>query len=146
MGISSVQIAAGASSYGAYSQKLTQETRQKLVELGITFSPNITEAEGKNLIARFEAHNAQNNPKQQQNFSQEQNKNEATEELKRLAKQVGINPENNPNFKELAQEIEEKLKEKIQNSKGDMQELQRLKGLSQDLASLQSQSDNNSMG
>ena len=60
MAISSINISMGAS-YGAYNQKLTQETKAKLQELGINFNPNITEQEGKMLLKKAQDLNNHNN-------------------------------------------------------------------------------------
>ena len=88
MGISNVNMALGAS-YGAYSQKLTQATRNKLVELGIPFSENITEEQAKKLIRSFEVSNEKNS-NQQQDLNNNQQSSDLFERAKRLAKELGI--------------------------------------------------------
>ena len=59
-GISNINLAMSGSSYGAYSQKLTQATKQKLDELGIAYSNDMTEQEGKKIIAQYQASKSEN--------------------------------------------------------------------------------------
>lgn len=146
MAISNVQMLSNASSFGAYSQKLTQSTKQKLEELGITYDSNITEQEARKLISKYEALKSQNSKEQEENMfsSNSQNKDENLEQLKNLASKLGIATEENPDFNKLVQQVESVLEEKIKASNNDVGQLQYLKGLSQDLANIQAQSDGTS--
>ena len=73
MGISSINIAMG-SSYGAYNQKLSESTKQKLEELGIQYNSNITETQAQKLISTFQAQkNAQNEKKNTSSNNNQQN-------------------------------------------------------------------------
>ena len=139
MTIKGINIAMGAS-YGAYSQKLTPATRQELERLGIPFNPNITENEGRALI---NAHKAQNSKNAQQNgFSQnnQNNQSELLERAKKLAQKVGVKFPEEIQLHQLLALIQEKLEEKIEASENNPTELMNLKGLSQELSSLQAQS------
>ena len=60
MVISSINLAMGASSYGAYNQKLTSATKAELDKLGIVYDANMTEAEGKSLVQKAKAEKSQN--------------------------------------------------------------------------------------
>ena len=138
MTIKGINIAMGAS-YGAYSQKLTQATKQELVDLGIPFDANITEKEGKALIA---AHNAQNKKNaQQENFTQsnQNNQSELLEKAKKLAQKVGVAFPEEIEVKQLLALIQEKLEEKITASENNPNELKNLKNLSYELSSIQAQ-------
>lgn len=147
MAISNVQMLSNASSFGAYNQKLTQTTKQKLEELGISYNSNITEQEAQKLISKYETANAQKSEQSGQQglfSSQDQNKDENLEQLKKLAAQLGIATEEKPDFNKLIKQVEAALQEKIQASGNDINQLQYLKGLSQDLANIQSQKDGSS--
>ena len=50
MTISSINMAMSASSWGAYNQKLSQATKQKLDELHISYNENTTEEQARALI------------------------------------------------------------------------------------------------
>ncbi|MBR2068277.1 MAG: hypothetical protein IJ877_00810 [Candidatus Gastranaerophilales bacterium] len=140
MSINNVNIAMGAS-YGAYNQKLTQATKAELDKLGIPYNPNITEQEGKALIAQRKAQNA-HNENSQGNFTKNHNaqSNNLFERAKKLAEKLGVAVDENVNFKTLLSLIEQALETKIQTGQNDMNLLQQLKGYSQELASIQAQS------
>lgn len=139
MGISSISYAMGAS-YGAYSQKLTQDTKQKLEELGIPFNSNISEQEGKRLIKAFEA---SKNESANQNglFQNQTNSSDLFKKAKKLAEKLGIAVPEGANFQQLLTSIEVKLEEKLQSAQGNVSQLKELKNLSQELAFIQAQSN-----
>ncbi len=142
MGISSINLAMGAS-YGAYSQKLTQATKQTLEKLGIPFNQNITEEEGKRLIKTHEAQKREN-AQQEGMFQNQPNSSDLFEKAKKLAQKVGVAVPENIEFKQLLGLIEAKLEEKISASSNNVAALKELKSLSQDLAFLQAQSNGSS--
>ncbi len=144
MGISNIGIYSNVSSMGAYNQRLTQATRQKLEELGIPYKADITEQEAKNLINRYVAMKA--NQSNKEGFSQGNGEqNSLMERLKELAEKLGINVEHGADFNKLIKEVEMALETKVQSSKNDIDELQNLKSLSQELASIQAQTGGNQM-
>ena len=141
MAISSIKYNL-ANSYGAYNQKLTQETRDKLIELGIQFSASTTEAEGKRLIAAAEA---KNTAKEDSNmFSKKENTSDLFEKAKTLAQKLGIEVNEGTNFSALLTKIEAKLEQLINVNKNNINALNELKGLSQELANLQAESNGSS--
>ncbi|MBQ4646570.1 MAG: hypothetical protein IJB79_04405 [Candidatus Gastranaerophilales bacterium] len=142
MGISSVNIAYGAS-YGAYNQRLTQATRQKLEALGIPYNQNITEEEGKRLIKAFEAQKREN-ANQQGMFQNPSNSNDLFEKAKKLAEKLGIQVPKEVNFQQLLMAIQTKIEERLAISSNDINALKELKGLSQELAFIQAQSNGSS--
>lgn len=133
----------GASSYGAYNQKLTSATKAELEKLGITYNPNITEAEGKKLIQQKKTQDTQNNS--EHNLGQNTNKDSLFEKAKELAEKIGIKVDEKENFTSLLAKIESTLEEKIQASSNNEEMLEKLRGLSQELANIQAQS-NGSVG
>lgn len=136
MSVNSINIAYGAS-YGAYTQKLTQETKAKLEELGIAYNQNITEKEAKKLI---QTHEAKKHEQENNSFSQNQNKkDDLMEKALKLAKEVGVSVDENATFTQIIAIIENALESKISASKGNMIALNELKVLSEELASLQAQ-------
>ena len=143
MTISSINLAMGASSYGAYNQKLTSATKAELEKLGITYNPNITEAEGKKLIQQKKTQDTQNNS--EHNLGQNTNKDSLFEKAKELAEKIGIKVDEKENFTSLLAKIESTLEEKIQASSNNEEMLEKLRGLSQELANIQAQS-NGSVG
>ncbi len=141
MAISSIKYNL-ANSYGAYNQKLTQETRDKLIELGIPFSSSTTEAEGKRLIATAEA---KNSAKENGNmFSENKNTSDLFEKAKSLAQKLGIEVSEGTNFNTLLTKIEAKLEQLINVNKNNINALNELKGLSQELANIQAESNGSS--
>ncbi len=136
MNINSVNIALGAS-YGAYSQKLTQQTKEKLESLNIPYEKNITEDEGKKLI---KMHNAQ----KEENQSQTKGGNDLFKRAQKLAEKLGIQTSEGENFAQLLKIIETVLEQKISSASNNEKELLLLKGLSQELASIQAQSNGSS--
>jgi len=138
MGIKSINIAMGAS-YGAYTQKLTRATRQQLEQLGIPFDSNITESEGKNLIASHKIQQGEN--AKQEGFSQQKNgDNSLFERAKKLALKLGIAVNENIDFEQLLALIENKLEEEIRINKNNPAELMELNSLSRELSSIQAES------
>ena len=142
MAISNVNIAMGASSFGAYQQKLTQATKQELEKLGITYNPSITEQEGKALIAQKRAQEAHNQNSAGANFNknQQSQKNDLFERTKKLAEKLGVPYDEKTDFKTLLSLIEQALESKIQTSQSDMNILKQLKAYSEELASIQAES------
>ena len=141
MAISSIKYNL-ANSYGAYNQKLTQETRDKLIELGIPFSSSTTEAEGKRLIATAET---KNSAKENGNmFSENKNASDLFEKAKSLAQKLGIEVSEGTNFNTLLTKIEAKLEQLINVNKNNINALNELKGLSQELANIQAESNGSS--
>ncbi len=140
MGISSVNYNL-MNSYGAYNQKLTQETKEKLLELKIPFNANTTESEAKRLIAAQEA----NNQKQDNNlFSKNEQKSDLFEKAKSLAQKLGIEVKEGTNFNTLLIAIEGKLEQLLKSNQNNINALKELKGLSLELANIQAQSSGSS--
>ena len=136
MSIRSINYAFGAS-YGAYNQKLTNETRQKLEELGIAYNQNISENEAKKLIKQTqESKNSNNQDLSNQNFA---SKDELLEKAKKLAQKIGIEIPEELTFEQALSLIEAKLEEKISQSENNIDALKKLRSLSSDLASLKAQ-------
>ncbi len=144
MTINNIQLALGASSYGAYNQKLTQTTKQKLEELGIQYNQNITEQEAKKLIAKCElnAQNSKETNKESSFSNKDKDKDELFEQLRSLAQKIGINVSENNDFKSLINIVENTIEEKIKAASNDESELLNLKNLSLELANIQSKSVN----
>ncbi len=139
MPIGSINIAMGAS-YGAYNQRLTQETKQKLMQLNIPFDPNITEQEGKALLKKAQASkNFQNDAKQNSS-----SKNSLFDQAIALAKKLGIQPNESTKFEQLLSLIENAIEQKLALNKNNVEIIEQLKGLSQELASIQAQSNSSS--
>mgnify|MGYP007068173104 CR=1 FL=1 len=69
MAISSVNYNLNAS-WGAYNQKLTKATKEKLDSLGISYTDNMTEAEGKRLIQTAQQTEKSSNQNSSLNSSQ----------------------------------------------------------------------------
>lgn len=124
-----------AASYGAYQQKLTQETKNKLEEYGIAYNKNINEQQAKALIQKYESN--------KQSF-QNNDPNSLLKRAQELAKKLGISYHEGMSFEELLILIEESLKQKISANENNVEELKKLKGLSQELASIQAQSKGSS--
>jgi len=143
MGISSVNMALGAS-YGAYSQKLTQATKQALEVLGIPFSPSITEEEGKRLIKAFTLEKQQEAQKEKFNQNQNTPQSDLFEKAKRLAEKVGIQVPENADFQQLLSAIQMRIEQRLAVSSRDIEGLKELKSLSQELAFIQAQSNGSS--
>ena len=140
MAISSVNYNL-ANSFGAYNQKLTQETREKLIELNIPFSANTTEAEAKRLIAASQSKSANENSNM---FSNNQNTSDLFEKAATLAKKLGIEVNEETNFNTLLISIESKLEQLINLNKNNINALKELQGYSQELANIQAQSNGSS--
>ena len=137
MGISSINIAMGTS-YGAYNQKLSESTKQKLEELGIQYNSNITETQAQKLISTFQAQkNAQNEKKNTSSNNNQQN--DLFERAKKLAQKIGINVSEKENFESLIQKIETNLEQKISTNKNNMTALKELQSLSSELSLIQAQ-------
>ena len=144
MTISSINIAMGASSYGAYNMKLTQATANKLNELGISYDPNITEAQGQQLLRSAQAAQKTQYTKDNTSNKDDNSNNEIYKKVLELAKKLGISPEG-MSFNELISKIEETLENKIASATNDESKLLELKQLSQTLADIQAQ-NTGSMG
>ena len=142
MGISSINLAYGAS-YGAYSQRLTQATREKLETLGIPYKQNISEEEGKKLIKTFEAQK-QENANQKNMFQNSSSSNDLFEKAKKLAEKLGIQVPENIGFQQLLIAIQAKIEERLAASSNNINALKELKSLSQELAFIQAQSNGSS--
>ncbi len=140
-GINNINLAMGASSFGAYNQKLTNATKAKLEELGIVYNKNITEAQAQQMIRKFELAKEQENQslsnKDQNQSSQAKDDNK--EKLISLAKKIGISVDEKASFQEISNMVEAGLEEKIQASSNNKNELLELKSLSRELASIQAQ-------
>jgi len=139
--VNNINLAMSGSSYGAYSQKLTQATKSKLEELGITYNQNTTEAQAQQMIRKYQAakgsenQTLSQNQEEQSSSSQDSNK----ERLINLAKQIGLTVDEKASFNEIASEVELELEKKIQASSDDKNQLLELKSLSRELASIQAQ-------
>ena len=138
MSINSIKMAMSASSYGAYSQKLTDATRSRLMELGIAFDSNISEQEGRALIQRFEAQKAQNQPKQQ--TGQNKSKDDLFQKALELAQKLGLDVDESTNFNKMLIMIENELTQRAQACKNNPDELMKLRSLGEELAMIQAQS------
>ncbi|MBE7708738.1 MAG: hypothetical protein E7Z88_08560 [Cyanobacteria bacterium SIG27] len=137
MGISSInQIMSG--SYGAYSQKLTQKTREVLEQLGIPYNSNMSESEARMLI-KSRANQESKNAKEE-NFAGQNGSNFLFKKAVKLAQELGIAVNENVDFKALLSMIEMEIQNKLNATRGNIDELNRLKGLSQELAFIQAQS------
>ena len=136
MNIGSINYGMAASSYGAYNQKLTQETKTKLEEYGIAYNKNINEQQAKTLIQKYESN--------KQSFQNNEQQNSLLSRARELAKKLGISYHEGMSFEELLVLIEESLKQKINANENNVEELKKLKGLSQELASIQAQSKGSS--
>lgn len=143
MTISSINLAM-AGSYGAYSQKLTTATRNKLNELGVPFNDNITEQEGKKLVKQAEVQKQQDSHNQN-NFSNKQNSSDyLLEKAKELAKKLGIQLGEDEEFKAILVKIEQAIETQILANQGNEDKLKKLKNLSLELADIQAQSTGSS--
>ena len=137
MTISSINISMGAS-YGAYNQKLTQATKNKLEELGITYNPGITEAAAQKLIKSVETKN-------NSNTQQEKNKeSDLFKKAKNLAEKLGISTEEGESFESLIKKIECTLEERLKLNKNDLSAIKKLQALSEELANIQAESTGSS--
>lgn len=142
MAISNINLAMGASSYGAYQQKLTQATKSELDKFGIAYNPNITEQEGKALLLKYKSQNAHNENSSGAKFNNNQKNSFDTlfERAKNLAKKLGISFDENISFRELLGLIEQNIESKIQVNKNNQDLLKQLKVFSEELAQIQAQS------
>ena len=138
MTISSINMAMGASSYGAYNMKLTQATANKLNELGIPYDPNITESQGQQLLRTAQASQKTQYNKDKPESESNESKDPIYKKLLELAQKLGISPDG-LSFNELISKIEETLENKIASAKNDESRLLELKQLSQTLAEIQAQ-------
>ncbi len=137
-GISNINLAMSGSSYGAYSQKLTQATKQKLDELGITYSNDMTEQEGKKIIAQYQTSKSENSSNNSSSmFNQNQSTDYQRQRLEELARRLGISVSDGQSNEDLISIIEAKLEERIKSAQDNESELQILKSMSRELASIQ---------
>lgn len=141
MTISSINLAMGASSIGAYTQKLTNQTRQMLDELGIAYDANTSESQGKKLI---EAYNASKKQDNSNNFNQSSSSNDIYKRAQKLAQQLGITVEEGEEFKVILSKIESVLEQRIQTYQNDPIMLKKLNSLSQELANIEAESNSSS--
>ncbi len=140
MSVNSINISMGAS-YGAYNQRLTQETKNKLIELGIPFDNTISEQQGQNLIKNAQkSANSNNNTKKDNN----QSKNDLFEQAKALAQKLGINVNKEADFNSLIKIIESIITQKLEANKNNETALKELQNLSQELASIQAEANGSS--
>ncbi len=135
-------------SYGAYVQRLSAATKQKLTELCIPFSDNTTEQEGRALIEKAlkekQIKNEEKNKQLQNNFSNKNDKDSLFEKAAKLAKQIGVEVPKNCTLDKLLPLIEVKLEEKIDANKNNVTLLKQLKAFSMELANIQAQSNGSS--
>lgn len=139
MSIGSINLAMGAS-YGAYNQKLTQQTRSQLEALGIPYSPTISEQEGKALLRKAQSAKKDEN----QNLSQNKNpktKDDLLERAQKLAQKLGIYVEEGMGLNSLLEKIESNLEQRIYANQNNIDALNTLKGFSQELSMIQAQAD-----
>jgi len=135
MTIKSVNIAMGAS-YGAYSRKLTPETKAKLLKYGIPFSENTTESNGQALLRSFEASKKQE-LNQQSSSNNAKSQSDLFEKAKKLAQKIGVSVDENIQFHQLVIIIQQVLEQKISASENNITALKELRGYSQELADIQ---------
>lgn len=142
MGINSVNYAVSANSYGAYTQKLTEETKAKLEKLGIPYTSTTTEAQAQAMIQSElkTKKNREENLEDNKQQSQTNNKNNLFEKAVELAKKIGITVDKNTSFEELIIKIEDNLEAKISQSQNNKSLLKQLKQYSEELANIQAQS------
>ncbi|MBR1616600.1 hypothetical protein IJ670_00460 [bacterium] len=137
MTINNIKLSMMASSYGAYNQKLTPETRAKLDEYNIPYIPSITEQQGQALIKAYEANKF--SFRQNQGQKQTQSNDPLLQKALELAQKVGINVDEGDTFDKIISKIEKALEIKIEQNKNNESELKELKSLSMALANLQAQ-------
>ena len=141
MSVNNINLAMSASSYGAYNQRLTQATKSELEKLGIPYDPNITEQEGKSLIAKYKSNKAHNEAAQG-NFTKnkEQKDSDLLKRAKDLAEKLGVSYDEGIQLKALLTLIEQALETKINGSQNNEVMLKQLKEFSEELASIQAES------
>lgn len=142
MGIHSINLAYGAS-YGAYNQKLTQQTKEKLEALGISYAKNISEKDAQKLIQSFEAQKQQE-ANQSGIFQNTSNGNSLLDRAKKLAEKLGIQVPQGATLQQILILIQAKIEEKLATSSNDINALKELKNFSQELAFIQAQSNGSS--
>lgn len=137
-GINNINLAMSGASYGAYNQKLTQATKKKLDELGLSYSNDMTEQEGKKIIAQYQASKSENNSNSSLSMSsQNQSTDFQRQRLEELARRLGISVSANQSNEDLISLIEQRLEERIRSAQDDKSELEILKNMSRELASIQ---------
>jgi len=132
------------SSVGAYSQKLTPATKNKLDELGISYNANTTEAEGKALIQSAIKRNNQKEDKSELFQNNSTKSNSLLDRAISLARQLGITDTEGVELKQLLVLIEQKLEQKIAVNSNNLDEIKKLREFSSELASIQAQSNGSS--
>ena len=120
-------------SYGAYNQKLTQKTKDELDNANIPYNANMTESEGRKLLSSAKSHN------EQSLFSG--GNSSLKERAIELARQLGINVNEDMGLQQILALIEQALEQKIAVSKNDLDEIKQLREFSKELASLQAQAN-----
>ena len=142
MGIHSINLAYGAS-YGAYNQKLTQQTKEKLEALGISYAQNISEKDAQKLIKSFEAQKQQET-NQSGIFQNPSSSNSLLDRARKLAEKLGIQIPQEATLQQILILIQAKIEEKLAASSNDINALKELKNFSQELAFIQAQSNGSS--
>ena len=137
-------------SYGAYNQKLTASTKKELEEAGIPYNPNMTESEGKKLLAGAKSSNGQGALKNEQNYSKNglflnDEKDSLKERAIELARQLGVSVNEDMPLQQILTLIEQALEQRIAVSQNDIDEIKKLREFSSELANIQAQA-NGSMG
>lgn len=134
MTIRSINIAYGASSYGAYNKKLTQQTKDELEKLGIAYDKNITEDKARVLI---KSKTVKTNSSAKEETSE--GRDDLFEKAVRLAKKLGIVVTGRESFQEIMSKIESVIKQKAMENKTDIKALEELKSISYEFSALQAQ-------
>ena len=145
MGISSVNMAMGASSFGAYNQKLTEATKTKLEELGIPYDSNMTEAQGKAIIQKYQNMKSRESSDKSSLNQNNNPKDFLMERALELAKKLGISVPEQMNLTQVLALIQTELENRVRVNSSNEQELKKLRNYAQELSSLQAQSSG-SMG
>ena len=136
MAINSVSMSMNGTQWGAYTQKLSQATKDEMDRLGIPYNDSTSESQAKMLIEQAKTQQDKNNNTSNNNASSQ---NSLLEQAKKLAQKLGLSVDEKANFEELLSQIETTLEEKINTNSDNVQMLTELKGYSRQLAMLQSQ-------
>ncbi len=128
-------------SFGAYNQKLTQKTKEKLDKLGIIYDAKISEAQGKSLL---KAHQQGNLKENVFDFNQNSKNSYGDELFKRaleLAKKLGVEANENNDIKSVLSLIEQELKKRAQERNLDIDSIKELKRFSDEFELLNIQAN-----
>lgn len=123
-------------SYGAYEQKLTTLTKQKLIENNIPFNDKTSEKEGQRLLSEALKKN-KTNTERIASGNDRDSQDPLRKRVESLALKVGVKVKPGEDLKKVLNEIEENLKEKLKESGNDIGTVLELRGLSLELAGLQ---------